>query len=166
LINWRLLEEKNLKPGIKMGGEWGLPAETCKHGERLRDTVARCFDEEMHLSQYDGIAYPSGGYYESNFIDEVGLARVMILKCVSTIFLPDPKTIVSLNNSSNEIGNMDWLGINDIHKVKLRRGMLGVISEIEERVEPILCETDNTPLADLLSGAIIHTFSDDIAPKR
>ena len=160
-----LFEEKNVKPGIKMSGEWGLPAETCKYGERLRDTVARCFNEELHLNQYDGVVYPKGGYYESNFIDEVGIARVTILRCESAIFHPDPKNIVSQQKASNEIGSIDWLSFNDTYKVKLRRGMLEVVGDIEERVESIFCQTDNTPLKRLLYGAVVHSFSEDIAPK-
>ncbi|PIZ86136.1 hypothetical protein COX94_01020 [Candidatus Nomurabacteria bacterium CG_4_10_14_0_2_um_filter_33_9] len=163
---WLLFEENSDKSGIKINGEWGLPAETCKHGERLRDTVSRCFIEEMHLSEYDGVVYPHGGYYETNFIDEIGLGRVIILKCDSKIFSPDPKKIVSTDNSSNEISDMAWLSVRDVYKARLRRGILNVVKDADDRVDHLLNEDHTTQLTDLLSGAIVHAFSEDIAPKR
>lgn len=161
-----LFQEKNNKNSLKNSGEWGIPAETCKYGERLRDTVARVFIEEFHVNSLDGVVFKQGGYFETNFIDAVGLARVIVLNCDSQVFRPAPELSTSSEISENEIMSSKWLCLEDALKLKLRRGMPEIIHDLANR-KPDLYEVKLvSPLATLLSGAIIHSLAADIVPTR
>lgn len=160
-----MTQESEGKQGIKATGEWGIPSETCKRGERLRDTTARFFKEELHTTNYSKIFFDRRGYFETNFIDDEGLARVLFLYCTNPALI-SVAPVENTLKSYNEIGKVEWTDLRHVSRYNLRRGMGDIFSLVlAQNMDRIIGEF-STPLGELLVDANTHGLGVDFAPHR